>query len=90
MPDRPLACVNAPCELYGQAGQAKLIVRKRYGRAPLRYLRCRHCRDEFRERKKKEQPRSPAMALALTDHIYTSRELGVALFLNPLSHSVID
>lgn len=46
-----LACVNACCELYGQAGQNNLIVRKVYGVDQIRYLRCRVCRSEFSERK---------------------------------------
>lgn len=46
-----LACVNVRCELYGQAGQANLIVRKVYGADRIRYLRCRVCRAEFSERK---------------------------------------
>jgi IS1 family transposase/transposase-like protein len=47
-----LACVNPECELYGQTGAANLIVRKEYGPAPqIRFLRCRHCREEFSERK---------------------------------------
>jgi IS1 family transposase/transposase-like protein len=39
------------CELYGQAGQDNLIVRKVYGADRIRYLRCRVCRAEFSERK---------------------------------------
>lgn len=46
-----LACVNARCELYGQAGQGNLTVRKVYGADRIRYLRCRVCRAEFSERK---------------------------------------
>lgn len=46
-----LACVNARCELYGQAGQGNLTVRKVYGADRIRYLRCRICRTEFSERK---------------------------------------
>ena len=72
-PPRPpldsLACVNAQCELYGQAGQANLIVRKMYGRDQLRYLRCRHCREEFSERKgtalwNSKKPEATAVAIA--------------------------
>lgn len=50
-PLHSLACVNARCELYGQAGQRNLIVRKVYGKDAIRYLRCRVCRAEFSERK---------------------------------------
>ena len=46
-----LACVNGRCELYGQAGQSNLTVRKVYGAERIRYLRCRVCRAEFSERK---------------------------------------
>jgi hypothetical protein len=46
-----LACVNDRCELYGQAGQGNLIVRKVYGADRIRYLRCCVCRAEFSERK---------------------------------------
>ena len=46
-----LACVNEACELYGQAGQDNLTVRKTYGKDNLRYLRCRCCGEEFSERK---------------------------------------
>ena len=46
-----LACVNAACELYGQAGQQNLTVRKVYGKDGLRYLRCRRCQQAFSERK---------------------------------------
>jgi hypothetical protein len=46
-----LACVNERCELYGQAGQQNLTVRKVYGADQIRYLRCRLCRAEFSERK---------------------------------------
>jgi IS1 family transposase len=46
-----LACINAGCELYGQAGQNNLTVRKTYGKDGIRYLRCRCCGIEFSERK---------------------------------------
>jgi len=47
-----LACINPVCQLYGQAGQNNLTVRKEYGKhARLRYVRCRACREEFSERK---------------------------------------
>lgn len=46
-----LACVNERCELYGQAGQENLTVRKVYGKDRIRYLRCRACGSEFSERK---------------------------------------
>jgi IS1 family transposase/transposase-like protein len=46
-----LACVDPTCELYGQAGQENLTVRKVYGEDQIRYLRCRKCGCEFSERK---------------------------------------
>jgi hypothetical protein len=46
-----LACVNPRCELYGQAGQRNLTVRKVYSKDQIRYLRCQVCRTEFSERK---------------------------------------
>src|SRR5260221_12461195 len=46
-----LACVNERCELYGQAGQHNLRVRKTYGQDAIRYLRCCRCGAEFSERK---------------------------------------
>lgn len=46
-----LACVNSACQLFGQAGHGNLVVRKTYGRAELRLLRCRRCREEFSERR---------------------------------------
>jgi len=46
-----LACVNMECDLYGQKGCDNLTVRKEYGRDNIRYLRCRHCQEEFSERK---------------------------------------
>src|SRR5512147_1317245 len=46
-----LACVNERCELYGQAGQDNLTVRKTYGQEGIRYLRCSKCGVEFSERK---------------------------------------
>jgi len=46
-----LACIEETCELYGQAGQDNLLIRKTYGRDQIRYLRCRACGAEFSERK---------------------------------------
>ena len=45
-----LACVNEICDLYGQKGQDNLTVRKVYGQAGIRYLKCRCCQQEFSER----------------------------------------
>ena len=46
-----LACVNARCNQYGQAGQENLSVRKTYGHDQIRYLHCKCCGAEFSERK---------------------------------------
>jgi IS1 family transposase/transposase-like protein len=50
-PIESLACVESDCDLYGQAGQGNLTVRKVYGKDQIRYLRCRCCGSEFSERK---------------------------------------
>ena len=50
-PIESLACVESECDLYGQAGQGNLTVRKVYGKDQIRYLRCRCCGNEFSERK---------------------------------------
>ena len=50
-PLESLACVNPECDLYGQKGGTNLIIRKVYGEDQIRYLRCRHCQEEFSERK---------------------------------------
>lgn len=47
-----LACVNENCDLYGQSDQDNLYIRKMTGKMKdIRYLRCRHCQEEFSERK---------------------------------------
>lgn len=46
-----LACVNEFCDLYGQKDQGNLCIRKVYGQARIRYLKCRLCQQEFSERK---------------------------------------
>lgn len=50
-PIESLACVESECDLYGQAGQGNLTVRKVYGKDKIRFLRCRNCGNEFSERK---------------------------------------
>lgn len=50
-PLESLACCHPACDLYGQADQGNLIVRKVYGPDRIRYLRCRACQTEFSERK---------------------------------------
>ena len=46
-----LACVNAECPCFRQAGQSNLVIRKVYGRDAIRLLRCRMCGEEFSERR---------------------------------------
>lgn len=46
-----LCCLNPDCALYGRRGADNLTVRKTYGKAQMRYLRCRCCGEEFSERK---------------------------------------
>lgn len=50
-PISSLACVNEFCDRYGQKNQGNLCVRKVYGKACIRYLKCRCCQKEFSERK---------------------------------------
>jgi IS1 family transposase len=67
-----LACVNQRCELYGQAGQQNLTVRKVYGKDQIRYLRCRVCRAEFSERKHTalwNTKVSEAKAISVSEHL---------------------
>ena len=67
-----LACVNRRCELYGQAGQDNLTVRKVYGADRIRYLRCRACRIEFSERKQTALWNTKvceAKAVAVSEHL---------------------
>lgn len=67
-----LACVNEQCELYGQAGQNNLIVRKTYGHDRMRYLRCQVCRAEFSERKQTalwNTKVAEAKAIAVGEHL---------------------
>jgi hypothetical protein len=64
--------VNRRCELYGQAGQHNLTVRKVYGHDQIRYLRCRVCRAEFSERKQTalwNTKISEAKAVAVGEHL---------------------
>ncbi len=46
-----LACVHADCQYYGQLGQGNLTIRKVYGKADIRLLRCSKCQEEFSERR---------------------------------------
>jgi IS1 family transposase/transposase-like protein len=51
LPLSRLACVNDECKSYGQRGSDNLYVRKVYGKAQLRLLRCQDCGTEFSERR---------------------------------------
>lgn len=51
LPLERLACVNDECKSYGQQDVDNLYVRKVYGKAQLRLLRCRDCGMEFSERR---------------------------------------
>lgn len=51
LPLERLACVNDECQSSGQRGLGNLVVRKVYGKAQLRLLRCRDCGLEFSERR---------------------------------------
>ena len=67
-----LACVNVRCELYGQAGQQNLTVRKVYGKDQIRYLRCQACGSEFSERKQTALWNTKvceAKAVAVAEHL---------------------
>lgn len=67
-----LACVNAECPHFGQAGQSNLVIRKVYGRDAIRLLRCRSCGEEFSERRGTalcNTKVSEAKAVAVIDHL---------------------
>lgn len=71
-PLETLACVNHRCELYGQAGQTNLTVRKTYGKDAIRYLRCQACGSEFSERKNTalwNTKIAEAKAIAVGEHL---------------------
>jgi len=46
-----LACVNAECPRFRQAGRDHLVIRKVDGREAIRLLRCRTCGEAFSERR---------------------------------------
>jgi IS1 family transposase/transposase-like protein len=69
LPISKLACVNDECKSFGQAGLDNLYVRKVYGKAQLRLLRCRDCSMEFSERRNTplwncKLPEAKAVAIA--------------------------
>ena len=64
------------CEVYGQAGQQNLTVRKRVpsgrGKDQIRYLRCQVCGAEFSEQKQTalwNTKVSEAKAVAVAEHL---------------------
>ena len=71
-PIESLACVESDCDLYGQAGQGNLTVRKVYGKDSIRYLRCTCCGREFSERKGSalwNTKVSEAKAVSVAEHL---------------------
>lgn len=87
-----LACVNAACELYGQAGQGNLTVRKVYGKDEIRYLRCRCCRREFSERKGTalwNTKVSEAKAVAVGEHLAEGCSVSSTVRLVEVDRSVV-
>ena len=71
-PLESLACVDHRCELYGQTGQGKLTVRKVYGQAGNRFVRCTCCGAEFSERKATalwNTKVSEGRAIAVAEHL---------------------
>lgn len=67
-----LACVNAECPDFRQAGQGNLGIRKVYGRDAIRWLRCRTCGEEFSERRGTalfNTKVSEAKAVEVIDHL---------------------
>ena len=71
-PIESLACVESDCDLYGQAGQGNLTVRKVYGKDSIRYLRCICCGREFSERKGSalwNTKVSEAKAVSVAEHL---------------------
>jgi len=87
-----LACVNADCELYGQAGQGNLTVHKRYGKDYLRYLRCRRCGEEFSERRHTalwNTKVSEAKAESVAEHLAEGCSLSATARLAKVHRSVV-
>lgn len=91
-PLNSLACVNATCELYGQAGQGNLIVRKVYGKDEIRYLRCRACQQEFSERKGSalwNTKVSEAKAVSVGEHLAEGCSVSSTVRLVEVDRSVV-
>ncbi len=88
-----LACVNAACELHGQAGQGNLIVRKIYGQDGLRYLGCRLCRQEFSERKGSalwNTKVAEAKAVSVGEHLAEGCSVSSTVRLVAVDRSVVE
>ena len=88
-----LACVNESCEYYGQAGQNNLTVRKIYGTAGIRYLRCRSCGEEFSERKQTalwNTKVSEEKAVAVAEHLAEGCSLKATARLAKVHPSVVQ
>lgn len=71
-PLESLACIDHRCDLYGQAGQGNLTVRKVYGQDAIRFVRCTCCGAEFSERKATalwNTKVSEAKAVAVAEHL---------------------
>jgi hypothetical protein len=67
-----LACVNADCQHFGRPGQGHLTIRKVYGKAGIRLLRCGRCQEEVSERRPTalfHTKGSEAKAEASIDHL---------------------
>lgn len=87
-----LACVNEACELYGQAGQNNLRVRKTYGKDRIRYLRCGVCGAEFSERKNTalwNTKVSEEKAVSVTEHLAEGCSLTATARLAKVHPSVV-
>jgi IS1 family transposase/transposase-like protein len=84
--------VNERCELYGQAGQDNLTVRKIYGQDGIRYLRCRSCGKEFSERKQTalwNTKVSEEKAVAIAEHLAEGCSLKATARLAKVHPSVV-
>lgn len=87
-----LACVNEGCELYGQAGQNNLSVRKTYGKDAIRYLRCSCWGAEFSERKNTalwNTKVTEEKAVAVAEHLAEGCSLKATVRLTKVHPSVV-
>ena len=82
-----LACVNPECQVFKQLGKGNLGVRKVYGAAGLRLLRCRECQEEFSERRGTAlfNPKiAEDKAVAIIEHLAVIEHLNEGNSLTPL------